>query len=1282
MPPDIQSIEHQNIRVNQPYSLDITIQHNPTTVTVEGLLEGFVYSYNTTTGILNISGTPTRLLENQIWDVSARNDNGETTSQITYDIEHLAPVIQPVSQQSFNQGDNVDIDVTIDNNPASVSVTGPLLGLIYAINDDGDGVNISGTIDRNANFTIIEGDITIEASNSGGEDTEDIGFGLNTAPVFDTIPTQQLNTVQSYSIDLSDYTFGYPRPTFSIRPGYSLPPGLSLSGSTISGTATSGGTFNTIIRASNSNGNDDITITFSILVASIPQITTSTSQSLNVNSPFSVAITASGIPDPTIVVSGLPSWLTYDASTGLVEGTPTAEGTASFSVTATNLAGVDTETISLTIYPELTLPDLATISDKAYTSGTQITPFTISATGYPDPTYTATNLPGGLTLNQSTGEVTGTPNRDDIGVNTVRFTATNSSGSDFQDVTITVNAVPELATIANRTYTAGTQITTFTVSATGHPGITYMASGLPDGLTFNATTRQISGTPTRTDMGVNTVTITATNSLGNDTETFTITVNAIPVLATISDQSYTAGTDITPFTISSVGYPDATYSATNLPAGLTLNGSTGVVSGNPTRADMGMNTVRFTATNSTGSDSQDVTITINAVPELATITDRLYGVGRTITPFSASATGYPTITYSASGLPDGLTLDTSTGEITGSPTSSAVGDHSVTITATNSTGTDTETFTIAVRVHAIPDITAVADQVYTAGTQISTLTITAIGPPDPVITVSGLPNGLSFNQSTGEITGTPTRTDMGVNTVTISATNLVGTTTATFDITVNAIPVLANITNKTYTAGTGITPFSLTSVGYPDATYSATNLPAGLTLNQSTGVVTGNPTRADMGVNTVRFTATNSTGSDFQDVTITINAVPVLSNITNKTYTAGTAITPFSLSASGHPGITYSATNLPAGLTISSSGVVTGNPTRADMGVNTVRFTATNSTGSDFQDVTITVNAVPVLSTITAKSFPTDVQITPFSASATGHPTITYSATGLPSGLTINPSTGQITGTPLRASTGDNSVTVTATNTSGSDTETFNIEITSRTFLYAVETSSDDAHVFSKFTAADTVATITRRFNLPLNDPTGASIDDDDLYIIAGSNVNVVPKETANNGTATATRSFTLAGLLPGGGCVVDGNDFYYITFGQQQVAVAPSNLSGSVSDRRTFWIRGSIIISGLTIEGNNLYVLDDQNERIIVVNKNNTASFAESLRTFNLPSGISSPTALTIDAENNHLYILDNNTVTVGGASAKEVYVIDSNTANGATATTIRRFYIPNFNFVGIALE
>ena len=217
---------------------------------------------------------------------------------------------------------------------------------------------------------------------------------------------------------------------------------------------------------------------------------------------------------------------------------------------------------------------------------------------------------------------------------------------------------------------------------------------------------------------------------------------------------------------------------------------------------------------------------------------------------------------------------------------------------------------------------------------------------------TGLPPGLSINSGSGVITGTPTFA--GASTVTVTATDTTGAQgSASFSWTVTS-PNTVTVTspgNQTTAAGTAVslqTVASDTNSVPATLSYKATGLPSGLSINSSSGVISGSSTAS--GTTNVTVTATDTTGAQGSaSFAWTINPSGDIVTVSPVASQSGAVGTPVSLqlhATDSAPGQTlrFSATGLPAGLQISTSGLISGTPTNARTYAVTV--TATDSTGA------------------------------------------------------------------------------------------------------------------------------------------------------------------------------------------------------------------------------------------------------------------------------------------------------------------------------------------------
>jgi len=243
------------------------------------------------------------------------------------------------------------------------------------------------------------------------------------------------------------------------------------------------------------------------------------------------------------------------------------------------------------------------------------------------------------------------------------------------------------------------------------------------------------------------------------------------------------------YPIEATGEPTDWTAPAGLPPGLALDPLTGVISGTPIQA--GTYDVKILATNAGGQSvcALSLLIVIDPIPlPIPHITSPLVTTAYQATPFEyqIEATNEPT-SFEAHGLPVGLSVDTATGLISGTPSSNP-GSWPIELRATNEHGTGTATLMLTLNPALPPANLPVINSPDTATGVVGnpfTYVITALNYPYSFY-ASGLPPGLAVNTATGTISGFPT--EVGTFHATIEATNNAGTGTARLVIAIAPAP--------------------------------------------------------------------------------------------------------------------------------------------------------------------------------------------------------------------------------------------------------------------------------------------------------------------------------------------------------------------------------------------------------------------------------------------------------------------------------------------------------------
>ena len=849
------------------------------------------------------------------------------------------------------------------------------------------------------------GTYTFKVEGTSGDITADTGdITLVVAPALElattslTPATATVNT--SYSANLETYInadktkLNENSLAWSISGG-ALPGGLSisggLSGGKISGTPTGTGTFTFTVRA-------ELTLTAGTSTLKIPAEgeftltvgdgsgTTSgdtpapTPTPTSGDSTYSLTITTDSIPDGkagtpystafdidtsdyaeevtwSIYTGTLPPGLSLDRY-GTLSGTPTRAGEYSFMVQVTGAGAAGRKRFTLTIAPAFSITTDAELESAKVGTYYSITLATDRAQALAVRwELLSGDLPAGLALNPINGSISGTPTQVEIATFTIQATA-----GGFIAVKRFTLAVGPAIEIEDETQLPNGKVGaeyshTFSADLTYSVNWTLESGTLPPGLTFKDGT--LSGTPTT--RGTYTFTLTIESGGMSSSKEFTLTIDPalsitteaiLPAAKIGASYSFTFETDApagsrvlwTLYTGNYTDSDDARYTRT-LPSGMYIDEETGTLFGAPTTEGL----YRFGVEAVMGNVSAVKYFTLNVRPILSIMTEsplphaELYELYRTL--LSADAEEGQVVTWSLAGgtLPIGLTLNESSGLLSGYPDTEGL--YTFTVSAFCNGLTATKEFTLTVG--PVNTITNALIPVLNAGEPF-TLALSAGNTSGAwSITEGRLPPGLELNANTGVISGTPVRAGTYVFTV----QNVSGYSVAEKELTIIVDFV---ITAEAYlpsgTTGESYSyKFTAHGVSANSVLWSASRdvFPAGIRLGTD-GLLSGTTNESG----TYNFTVSAFVSNDVSAqkmVTLDMfsrSALPIL-NVSLASGTVGQDYFDEMQSSIDGAVWTLAEGELPPGITLRPDGVIMGVPTEAGTYYPVIRGSVSSRAGSE-----------------------------------------------------------------------------------------------------------------------------------------------------------------------------------------------------------------------------------------------------------------------------------------------------------------------------------------------
>jgi hypothetical protein len=534
----ITSAASTTLTVGQPASFTVTTAGFPTPkLTESGALPSGVAFTDNGNGTATLTGTLTAASVGAFkLTITATNSIGTTNQAFTLTVISGSLSITSAASTTFTAGTAGSFTVTATGTTTPTITEGGALpaGITFAAGTNGTAT-LSGTpaaTDR-GNYPI-----TFTATNSAGKTSQAFVLTVDQVPTITSAATLTETAATAFTFTVAATAY----PTASLTETGTLPSGVTFKDNgngtaTIAGSAAAG-TSTLTFKATNAGGSATQTFTLTVNAAgtsgaNVPVFTSAASTTVAVSATFDFTVTTEASSQSATFTTNLsksgtlPPGVSFSNNgdgTAAITGPATSAGVFPFTITAKNSAGSTTQSFVLTVTGA---PKITSAATATATVGSTFS-FTVKTSGAPQPALTETgSLPAGLTFTDNgngTASLSGTPNAGTGGLYTITITATNSGGTTTQTFKLTVAQTPTITNASSASAAHGTAFS-FKFTTAGYPVPTITHTGTVSGLSWSNTgsgTFTLSGTP-RT-AGTYTLTVTATNSAGKVTQTFTLKV--------------------------------------------------------------------------------------------------------------------------------------------------------------------------------------------------------------------------------------------------------------------------------------------------------------------------------------------------------------------------------------------------------------------------------------------------------------------------------------------------------------------------------------------------------------------------------------------------------------------------------------------------------------------------------------------------------------------------------------------------------------------------------------